>query len=129
LLIKPNSILFLPWGLNYDYLFSEKLALGLHSYLVIQELEVDLEDSTISRSRPVTACLMILYKPFGGLSFLAGEGKEFEPSENFNVISLGLEFGIDIPKEWEINFNFLYDIRLEAYQSFLFGIGFSKKLR
>jgi hypothetical protein len=57
---------------------------------------------------------------------LAGPGIEFEKNENFGVIKTGVEYSIEIPKNWEIGFGIEYDWKLRGYSSWLAGIGISK---
>lgn len=117
------------WGLNYDYWVAPNLAFGLHNDIAIQAFEIDYDDATLQRSHPVTSCAVVLYKPWDRITFIAGGGREFEKHESFNVITAGVEYGIELPQRWELNFNLVYDNKLEAYDSWLFGIGFSKLFR
>lgn len=117
------------WMINYDYWVSRKFALGLHSDFALQQYEVSFEENVITRKHPITVTAVGLYKATRHWTFLLGGGKEFEPSKSFNLIRLGTEYGFEIQNNWELNLNFIYDQRINAYDAFTFGFGASKKLR
>lgn len=117
------------WGLNYDFWFSKTFAIGLHNDIAIQDFEVDIDNATIERSFPVTTTAVCLYKPWNKITLLAGGGREFEKHESFYVLTTGVEYGIRLPLNWELSFNLIYDNKLNAYDSWLLGIGFSKLLK
>lgn len=54
---------------------------------------------------------------------LAGLGREFEKTESINI---GVEYGVELPNNWELNFNLIYENKFNVYNSWMFGIGFSK---
>lgn len=114
------------WGLNYDYWIKPNFALGLHNDLLLQDFEIDVENAEIERTYPVVTTAVILYKPWRNLTLIGGGGREFEKHEDFNVLTMGAEYSIELPRHWELSFNLVYDSKLYAYDSWLFGIGFSK---
>ncbi len=118
------------WGFNYDYWFTRKWAIGLHNDLVLQQYKIEEQgdNKVIERSFPVSMCAMGLFKPANNWTLLAGFGRELEKHESFNMINIGVEYGIELPNEWELSFNFNYENKLEIYDSWIFGIGFSKFL-
>jgi hypothetical protein len=118
------------WGLNYDFWFHEKWAVGLHNDLIMQQYKVERhngEEETI-RSFPIASKAVILFQPIPDLIFLTGYGKEFEPNETLDVITVGVEYGIPIRNHWEVNFNLIFDYNVNLYTSWLIGIGFSKHI-
>jgi len=126
-----NAVFIAPtWALNYDYWISEKFAVGVHSDLIIQKFEIKNreDDLELERSFPLAVCAVGIYRPFENWSLIFGGGQEFEKNENFAMICLGVEYGIELPKEWELSFNLIYDNKIDAYDTWMFGIGFSKKL-
>ena len=126
-----KKILLIPaWGLNYDYWFNEKWALGLHSEIFLQQFKIEeySNSTTIERSYPVAVSLVGLFKPTKHWTFLLGGGREFEEHESFYLVCLGTEYGIELPDNWEININLIYDNKIDAYDSWMFGVGFSKIL-
>ena len=127
---QQSSFYILPtWAINYDYWFSRKFALGLHSDFALQKYEVSFEESVITRSHPVVVSAVGLFKATRHWTFLFGAGREFEASRDFNLIRFGTEYGIEIQNNWEINFNLVYDQKINAYDAIMFGFGASKKLR
>lgn len=116
------------WGLGYDYWLTPHLALGLHGDMAIQKYEVRFEEKVITRSHPIKISLAGMYKISKHWVVFAGGGREYERSIDFWVVSFGTEYNIEIDRTWEVNFNLAYTGKLGAYDSALFGIGFSKKL-
>jgi hypothetical protein len=119
------------WGLDYDFWLNSKWAIGLHNDFILQQYKVIKEEdqTEIERSFPIGSCIAGVFKPFKHIAFVTGVGKEFEKTESFTMWKVGAEYGFELPKAWELSLNFQYDIKFEAYDSFLFGIGISKKYR
>ena len=117
------------WGINYDYWFTSRCAIGLHNDIELQEFEINVDEDVIERSYPVASCLVGLFKPSARWTLILGAGREFEQHKSFHVITAGTEYGIEIRNNWEVNFNFVYDHKIDAYDSWLFGIGFSKMFK
>ncbi len=126
-----NSVFIVPtWALNYDYWITKKFAVGLHTDFILQEFKLEKreDEKTIERSHPVAMNIVALFRPSEHWTFVAGGGREFEKNESFNMMCVGVEYGIELPKNWELSFNFIYDNKFKAYNSWLFGVGFSKLL-
>lgn len=139
-----NWIALPSFGINYNYSLNEKWAIGLHNDIIIEEFIVEdpnagehhekytqakyeeVEIPGIERSHPIASAIMITYKPFEHVAFLAGGGMEFSKEENFALIRFGIEFPFEIPNDWEILGVMAYDINIDAYDSFTFGIGIAK---
>ena len=124
-----NAILVVPtFGLNYDFLFHPKWGVGLHSDIILQQFKVEKHEGNeeLIRENPVAVCLVGLFKPAPKLSLLAGYGVEIETHENLQIIRIGAEYGIHLPKNWELGLMLEYDIKLKTYGTFMFGVGFSK---
>lgn len=124
-----NKFLVVPaWGFDYDFWLSKKWAIGLHNDLVLQQFKIEKEEdhTVVERSYPIGMCVVGIFKPFEQLSFVSGIGKEFEKNENFGMWKLGVEYGFELPKAWELSLNLQYDNKFKAYDTWLFGIGISK---
>ncbi|MBZ4034402.1 hypothetical protein K6T82_06475 [Flavobacterium sp. 17A] len=128
-----REVLSLPaWGLDYTFQFHEKWAIGLHTDFVIEKFKVekvyanDDEKETIERSYPIAPALMGIYKPNENWSFLLGFGGEFAKEENFFLTRAGVEYGYELPKNWEIFGTFSYDFKWNAYDSWGIGLGIAK---
>ncbi len=118
------------WGIDYDYWFSEKWAIGLHNAIVLQQYKIeDPAEKIITRTFPVCVSLVGLFKPWRRITFIAGVGKELEKNESYNMLNFGVEYGIELPKHWELGINLLYDSKIDVYDSWIFGVGFSRFLR
>jgi hypothetical protein len=56
-----------------------------------------------------------------------GGGIEWERNENFGVIRIGTDYGLELnEKELEIVFAINYDALIDAYDSINFGLGINK---
>jgi len=136
-----NWIALPSFALNYNYSINEKWAIGLHNDIIVEEFVVEGTSSHegnvlhkneepiidgIERSRPIASAIMVTYKPFEHIAFLAGGGMEFSKEENFALVRLGIEFPFHIPNDWEIFGAMAFDINIDAYNSFAFGIGIAK---
>lgn len=115
-------------GVNYELWFNSHWAIGLHNDITMQSFNIERksDNEIIAREFPVLSALVAVYKPAKHWSFYAGPGREFEKNESFNVIKTGVEYGIELPKTWEIGFSADYDIKINGYDAWLIGIGVSK---
>lgn len=113
------------FSLDYDYRFSEKWSLGLHTDIVVEKFSVEKnlhEESTVlERSYPIAPALTVSRK-FGHHNILFGTGAEFEKNENLFLNRLGYEYGIEVSEKWEIALGVNYDFRWNAYDSYSLGI-------
>jgi hypothetical protein len=124
---KKKSIGLPAWALDYNYHISPKWAIGLHTDVIFEQYIIaNHEGEEIERSRPIAPALMGVYKPGEHWSFLAGVGGEFAKEENFFLTRLGIEYGVEIRKGWEVFGTFSYDIKWKGYDSWLLGLGVSK---
>ena len=116
------------WGLDYDFWLNAKWAIGLHNDLILQQYEIEREEdsTTFSRTNPITSTLVGIYKPTRHLALLAGVGREFEKEQDFNLVEFGAEYGVEILKNCELSLNIKYEDKFNAYNSWMFGVGFSK---
>lgn len=118
------------WNFDYDYWLNERFALGLHNTLFLQQFAVEKksDNAEIIRSNPVSSSLVALYRPGKRWVFVGGLGREFEKNESFNLLDLGIEYGVELPREWELSAGLKYENKFAAYDSWLLGLGISKKL-
>ena len=102
----------------------------LHNDIILQQYAVErhTDSEKVVRSYPVAVKAVVLYEPIHELAFLAGYGKEFEPDETLDVITVGVEYGIPIKNGWGTSFNLIFDWNINNYVSWMFGIGFGKNL-
>lgn len=134
-----SSIIVPSFGLNYNYVFSEKWGVGLHNDIILEDFVVkdaspndpttrntESEIVAIERGRPISMALMAIYKPIKNLGIMAGGGMEFSSHEDYVVIRFGLEAPFHLPKHWEVFGVLSYDIMIDAYSSLTYGIGVVK---
>ena len=119
------------WGLNYNYKFSPKWAIGLHTDIITESFKVDehlngSSNEVIERSSPVATALMASFKPGEHFIFLLGGGGEFAHAANYLLIRLGLEYEYHLNKNWELNANITNDLKVNAYNSWSVGMGITK---
>jgi hypothetical protein len=128
---QSNEILIVPtFGFNYDYFLSSKWGLGLHSDILLQQFKVEKHGSheEIIRENPVALVGMLLFKPHHRWTLMAGYGIEIEKHDNIQMIRTGVEYGIELPKHWELGFSLEFDYKIKTYSSLMFGVTFSKFL-
>lgn len=115
-------------GLNYELWFNKKWALASYNDISMQSFTIEQkpEGEDVSREYPLLITLVGIYKPGNHWLFFAGPGKEFELEKNYAVIKTGIEYGVHLSKNWEIGFGSDYDIKIDGYNSWLFGISVSK---
>ncbi len=124
-----NNILVVPsYGLNYDILFHHKWGVGVHTDVVLQQYKVEKHDGheELIRENPVALCAVGLFKPIPALTLIAGYGIELEKHENIQLFRFGVEYGFHLPGNWELGFALEFDKKLNTYNSWVFGVGFSK---
>jgi len=130
-----KQVLSLPsWGLDYTYQFSPKWGIGLHTDIITETFEVEKhlanggDAQVIERSYPIAPALMGIYRLNRHWSFLLGAGVEFAKEENFFLNRAGVEYAAELPKGWEVFGSLSYDIKWNAYDTWLLGLGISKVL-
>lgn len=118
------------WAINYDYHFDHRWSLGLHNDIIAESFIVENEqedEEFLERETPIAVVAVGAYRPVAGLALELGTGIEFEKNENFGLIRIGAEYGIEIPQlKMEAIFGIDYDILFDAYDAFNIGIGLAK---
>ncbi|MFL0354279.1 hypothetical protein [Xanthomarina sp. GH4-25] len=117
--------------LNYNFEINEKWAIGLHTDIVIEDFSVETfseDNKVIERSSPIAPAIVTSFKFCNHFSALLGLGGEFSKEENFMLIRIGIEYGYEFHKNWELVSNLTNDSKFNAYNSFSFGIGIARKL-
>jgi len=126
-----NDILIVPvFGLNYDYQFNSKWGVGFHTEIILQQYKVEKHGNheEIARENPFSIAAILFFKPHHRWKILGGYGFEIEKNESFQLLRLGAEYGIELPKNWELSFTVEGDLKINGYYSMLLGIGFTKKI-
>jgi len=123
------------WGLNYNFWFSPKWAIGLHTdfinetFKVEENLSGEEEKPTVERTRPIAPALILTYRPHHHWAFALGGGQEFAEEGNLPLVRAGLEYTIHLVGHWETSGSFAYDFRFDAFDSYTLGIGISRVFR
>lgn len=114
------------WGFDYDYRFNEKWSIGLHTDIVVESFEYEHNEIVFERTRPFTAVFVGSRKFGDHLTFVLGGGVELAQEENLNIIRLGFDYGWELPNEWELGASVMSDFKLDAYNSWVLGLGVAK---
>jgi len=118
------------WGLDYDYRITSRWAVGVHTDIIVENFELEEhfgeEQAVLERSRPLATTLVVTFKPGQHLTYILGGGAEIAPEETFGLIRLGLEYGWELPEEWELGISLMNDFKINAYNSWVLGLGVSK---
>ena len=126
-----NWIAFPSFAFDYNFVFSPKWRIGLHNDLIFEDFIVETTNSEgdkqeLERSEPIASVLVGGFKPGKHFTFEAGMGYEISKEENLFLTRLGAEYSLELPKEWELIANLVYDVKWDTYDSIAFGIGVSK---
>lgn len=116
-------------ALDYNYLLSEKWAIGIHTDFLNENFFVENGSGEIlERERPVAPALMGSFIPGGHWVFSLGVGREFAGEENFTLTRFKIEYGAEIRNGWEVFGVISQDFRWSAYNVTTIGLGLSKRL-
>ena len=128
-----KKTLVLPmWGLDYNYQFAPRWAIGIHTDLILETFEVEkhLEGGgnteVVERTKPIAPALMGFYKPNHHWNFGLGFGGEFAKEDNYLLSRAAVEYAVEIHKGWEVFGVAQYDFRWNAYDTWSIGLGISK---
>lgn len=125
---KKSSLIVPSWGLNYDFWFTPRWAIGSHNDMEISTYVIeDHHETEIERERPVILTLVGIFKPTHHIELLAGFGREFEKHHNFWVYRLGIEYEFDLPGHWLLSPALIFDFKEDVYNSISLGIVIGKK--
>lgn len=121
------------WGLNYNYVFHPKWAIGLHSDIIVEDFVVEQHlkssnNENLERSYPIASAIVGSFKPGKHFAYLLGTGGEFAHTGNFFLIRVGIDFSMHITQKWEMNAVIANDYKFNAYNSWGIGLGITKQL-
>jgi hypothetical protein len=112
------------WSLNYDYWFSDKLAIGLQNDFILESYFIEHGDEELlERSYPFASVPVLLFKPGKRLILIAGVGAEFVKESTLMMTRLGAEYGFHLPGNWEIGAALVWDAKWNYYNSW--GLAFT----
>lgn len=112
---------------NYDYWVSNRLALGVQSDVLIESFVIENDkEETIERQYPIAVVPVAIYKLNEKFSALGGVGVEFSKGPDLALTRLGLEYGWELPKNWELGAALVWDSKWNHYNSWGIAITISK---
>jgi len=120
---RKEGLLIPTYGLDYEYWFNKRWALGLHTDLELQTFIVQTEhEEELERDYPLVVTLDLLWRPWKGLVFELGPGYEFEKNEDLFLIRMGVSYEIELPHHWDLAPTFFYDSRFESFDTYTLGL-------
>ena len=123
-----SGIIVPSWGLNYDFWFTPRWAIGSHNDMEIATYVIENEHGTeIERERPLILSIVGIFKPTHHIELIAGFGREFENHHNYWVYRLGIEYEFEIPNHWILSPSLTYDLKENIYNSWTLGLVIGKK--
>jgi hypothetical protein len=118
------------FGINYNFKLNEKWSIGLHNDIIIESFVVEdtsKDEDLLEREYPISNLIVGTYKITESWGIAVGGGIEWERNENFGVIRIGTDYGLELnEKGLEVVFAINYDALIDAYDSINFGIGINK---
>lgn len=119
------DVLILPTiGLDIEYWFNHKWAIGLHNDIELESFEVETEEGVfVNRKTPIVFTLDTIWRPKKNWVFLAGPGIEIESDKNYALFRLGVEYEFEFIEGIDLSPNLVYDIRNDAFDTFSYGLG------
>jgi hypothetical protein len=112
------------WSVNYDYWLSDKWAIGLQNDVILETFIIeDHHEELIERSYPWAVVPVAMYKPGKHFTFIGGIGAEFSKGHTLTMTRLGVEYGVHLPKNWEVGAALVWDGKWNYYNSW--GIAFT----
>ena len=129
---EENNFLVLPiWGLDLQYWFNEKWAIGFKGdvEIAIYIIEDKDKESHLERENPIILTTPLFFSPWenNGWVFFLGQGVELEGDHNFFVLRSGVGYEVHLPNNWDVSPEFIYDIKGGYVNSFTIAIGIGNK--
>ena len=82
----------------------------------------------LEREYPWASVITGTYKP-SKFGYQFGLGAEFESNESFFLIRTGIEYGIELPQDWEFTAEIVADFKINAYDSYAIAFGIVKHFK
>jgi hypothetical protein len=115
-------------GLDYEYWFSHKFALGLQTDLELDSYTVEKDHQEyLDREYAFLTALTFLYEPILGWALFAGPGYEFEKNHSFALFRVGTGIVKLFEGGWSTGIIVTYDIK-EVNSSPSFGLTLGKRM-
>ncbi len=122
-----NAVWVPTLGLDYEYWFSHKFAVGLYNDVELGEYIINTEErEDLNRHYAFITAAVGVWEPVRRLAFYAGPGIEIEDHENFFVIKVGTEYGFPLPNWWDLAVSLTYDWK-DVYGAWSLGVSAGKR--
>ena len=115
------------WGAGVEYRLSERwfvfglVEVELMSYIVKLE-----EGQELEREFPVIICAGLGYELLKGWVLEAAYGREFEPTESFDLLHVATGYAFGLPNNWHVGPGISLNTRFQGYPTWSFKITFAK---
>lgn len=128
---EPKALALPCWSLDYNYRFHPKWAIGLHTDFILEKFTIEApgETAVAERSYPVAPAVVGIYSMSERWKFQFGTGAEFAKESHVFLIRTGVEYGVELPKEWEVFGSLCYDIKWDTYRTLAISMGITKRLK
>ncbi len=115
-------------GLDYNYWFNHKIALGLQNDLELSSYTVERDEQEyLDRNYAFVTALICIYEPVKNWALFAGPGYEFEEHHNFPLLKIGTDIGKSFEDGWGVALTISYDIK-EVNSALSLGVTVIKRL-
>jgi hypothetical protein len=116
------------WMVAYNYSLNERWALGVHGDIILETFSVEpasseSEEELLEREYPISLVGAASFKVIDHLAVQLGGGLEFDKSESFGLVRIGLEPFLRLSSRIELILNLSYDIKFNAYDNWNLGFG------
>lgn len=115
-------------GLDLEYWINEKWGFGFHNDMELMNFKIEKEENVIiERENPVVLTLDGLWNFHRDWMLVVGSGIEIEKNKNLFVVRAGLEYEIELAKNWDVSPGLMYDYRSDHFSTWSIGVGFGKR--
>jgi hypothetical protein len=117
------------WGTELAYHVSDQWLIAYLSDLQLQSFEVDEGEVKLERHFPWVNAIVGKYNLASRWTLILGPGIEIEKNRNLFVFKTGVEYVFEVNRRFEIGLNLNYENKEQVYDSWAFGVAFSKILK
>ena len=118
---KEEYVLAPTFGLDYEYWFSHKWAIGTYNEVAFLNIEVEEDHEVfVKRETGMLFSGVVVYEAFPRFSIFAGTGVEVDPHHTLWIRYLGLEYAFIRSDNWEVSVAAGY-VNKDLYDAYTFG--------
>jgi len=110
-------------GIDYEYWFNHRWALGTYNEIAHLDIEVETEEHEefIKRENAMLFSVVAVFEAFHHFGIFAGSGVETDPHHTFWIRYLGVEYAIVRHNNWDVSFSLGY-VNKDLYDAFTGGV-------